>query len=177
MRSPLARAAANRRAATGAWRNIRSATVDHRAKLKRARQHLKTLDGEIQAFMQSDPYELRAKSDAKRGGYIAWLSRVDDVPSHWSLIVAISSTICEARSIHSCSHWPARTSGGRRTTEKSSTCNSSSLTTSRTGRARYIPTHGRRCSGFSHAFEMTSRNGIAFPFCATSLTSTSTAIS
>lgn len=61
--------------------------MDHRAKLQWARKHYDALDNEVRVFIEIDPYEMRAKYDAEKGGYIAWLEKVTDLPPHWSLMV------------------------------------------------------------------------------------------
>ncbi len=61
--------------------------MDHRAKLQRARNHLKTLDDSIGVFLKSDPYKLAVTFNEKEGGYTAVLVEVTDIPKDWSLIV------------------------------------------------------------------------------------------
>ena len=61
--------------------------MDHRAKLKRARYHLQTLDDAVLDFSKSDPYEVQVKFNNKQRLYYAVLKRVTPLPPDWCLII------------------------------------------------------------------------------------------
>jgi hypothetical protein len=60
--------------------------LDVRAKIKRAKEHIIDLEGEINRFRQSNPYEVVSERDPNAGELVYHVTRADDVPRSIPLI-------------------------------------------------------------------------------------------
>jgi len=57
-------------------------------KLKRSVHHLRSLDGEIVAYIKSDPAKTFSEYDDKAGEYIGRVKVIREPPHHWGVLVA-----------------------------------------------------------------------------------------
>src|SRR5579872_5966379 len=72
-----------------------------RAKVTRAKQHIRDFQLGLSAFKATDPYQFAMKEDAQRGKRIFYVSKADPVPDSLTAIAADVIQNLRARSITS----------------------------------------------------------------------------